>query len=74
MNKSDIVRSVYERLEGKVTLKDLDAVLDTTLDVMSDALARGEEIQLADFGTFSLADKTIKSVLTKATPKKKKKK
>jgi nucleoid DNA-binding protein len=73
MNKSDIVRSVYERLDRKVTLKDLDAVLDTMLNLMSEALARGEEIQLTDFGTFSLADKTIKSVLRKASPKTKKK-
>lgn len=70
MNKSDIVRTVYEKLHKKISMKDLDNVLNATLDVMSDALSKGEEIQLADFGTFSLADKTIKPMITSVKRKK----
>ena len=33
-------------------------------------LKKGEEVQLSDFGTFSVADKTIKSVLRKKVVKK----
>jgi nucleoid DNA-binding protein len=62
MNKSDIVRQVYERLDKKTSMKELDSIIDTLLDVMSDSLKRGEEVQLSDFGTFSIAQDTIKSI------------
>jgi nucleoid DNA-binding protein len=62
MNKSDIVRQVYERLDKKTSMKELDSIIDTLLDVMSESLKRGEEVQLSDFGTFSIAQDTIKSI------------
>ena len=70
MNKSDIVRTVYEKLDKKISMKDLDLVLNTTLDLMADALKKGEEVQLADFGTFSLANKTIKPMIKSVKKKK----
>lgn len=70
MNKSDIVRIIYEKLDRKIAMKDLDLILNTTLDVMADALEKGEEIQLADFGTFSLANKTIKPMIRSVKKKK----
>jgi nucleoid DNA-binding protein len=71
VTKDDLIRDLHERLGKKHTLKDLTLFVDETFAVISDGLKRGEEIQLADFGTFSLADKTMKSVLRPATPKKK---
>lgn len=62
MNKSDIVRQVYEKLNKKISMKELDSVIDAMLDVMSDALKNGEEVQLSDFGTFSFSKDTIKSI------------
>jgi nucleoid DNA-binding protein len=70
VTKDDLIRDLHERLGKKHTLKDLTTIVDATFDVVADGLGRGDEIQLADFGTFSLADKTIKSVI-KTTPKKK---
>lgn len=63
MNKNDLIRSVHEKLPNQ-TLKDLDKIVDAVFDSMSDALAKGEEVSLPSFGTFSLATQTIKSVKT----------
>ena len=65
MNKSELIREVHERTDKKLTLKELDLMVNTMLEIMSEKLKQGEEIQLADFGTFSLASKTIKSLKEK---------
>ena len=65
MNKTEIVHQVYEKLNKKIPKKDLDKILVSVLDVMSDVLKRGEEIELAEFGTFSIAKKTIKPIKVK---------
>ena len=62
MNKSELVREVYERMNKKIPMKDVDLMLDVMLRVMSEKLKSGEEVQLAEFGTFSLADRTIKPI------------
>lgn len=65
MNKSELIREVHERTNKKIALKDLDLMVNTMIEVMSEKLKQGEEIQLADFGTFSLASKSIKSLKEK---------
>ena len=65
MNKSELIREVHERTDKKLTLKELDLMVNTMLEIMSEKLKQGEEIQLADFGTFSLASKSIKSLKEK---------
>lgn len=68
-NKDDLIRDLYQKLGNKYTMKDLTVIVDEMLNLMSEKLKRGEEIQLADFGTFSVAEKTIKSVLRKRVAK-----
>lgn len=70
MNKIDIVHEVYRQLDKKISMKELDKVLDVILDAISDGLRRGEEIQLADFGTFSLTSKSIQPVVKSIKKKK----
>lgn len=70
MNKSDITRLVYEKLDKKHSMKELDVIIDSFLSVVSDALIKGDEVQLSDFGTFSLTQKSIQPVVK--TVKKKK--
>jgi nucleoid DNA-binding protein len=65
MNKTEIIREVHQRMGKKVTLKDIDSMFNSLIEIMSENLKKGEEIQLADFGTFSLAKKTIKSISEK---------
>lgn len=60
MNKSDLVRAVYEKMDQKITLKDIDQMVDVMLSIMSDRLKAGEEVQLADFGTFAQTKFAVK--------------
>jgi len=62
MNKSELVREMHERTGKKLSLKDLDLMVNSMIEIMSEKLKKGEEIQLADFGTFSVASKSIKSL------------
>ena len=62
MTKEDLIRTLAER-NPKITKKNIALIVDEFFAVVSEALERGEEVQLGDFGTFSLADKTMKSVL-----------
>ncbi len=70
MTKDDLIRELHKKLGKKHTMKDLTVIVDEMLNLMSEQLKKGEEIQLADFGTFSVAEKTIKSVLRKRVVKK----
>lgn len=65
MNKSELIREVHQRMDKKITLKDIDSMVNSLIEIMSEKLKQGEEIQLADFGTFSLAKKTIQSISEK---------
>lgn len=63
MNKTELIREVHERTGKKLSLKDLDLMVDVMLDVMSEKLKSGEEIQLDDFGTFGLSSSVLKSAV-----------
>lgn len=63
MNKTELIREVHERTGKKLSLKDLDLMVDVMLDVMSERLKSGEEIQLDDFGTFGLSSSVVKSAV-----------
>ncbi len=63
MNKEELIRAVHQQSNAKYTIKDLTEIFDAMIDVISDALSKGEEIQLSDFGTFSLEEKTLKSLI-----------
>ena len=65
MNKTEIVREIYDKSDKKVSLKELDKIINSLIEIMSERLKKGEEIQLADFGTFSVASKSIKSLKEK---------
>jgi len=63
MNKSELIREVHERTDKNITLKDLDLIVNTMIEIMSEKLKQGEEIQLSDFGTFSLPENVVKKTI-----------
>lgn len=67
MTKEDLIREIYEKTGKKYTLKDLAVIIDESLIVMQNALKNGEEVQLADFGTFSVAGKTLRPAIRHRT-------
>lgn len=60
MNKTEIVYQIHQELNKTFTLKNIDVVVDKFLDVISENLNKGEDIQLADFGTLSLSKFAVK--------------
>ncbi len=63
MNKSELIREVHERVGKKMTMKDIDLMVGVMLQVMSEKLKNGEEMQLDDFGTFALSSTVLKSAV-----------
>ncbi len=60
MNKADLVRAIHVKAGNKMTLKQIDSVVTEMLAIMGERLKAGEEIQLADFGTFALTKFAVK--------------
>ncbi|HZG87560.1 HU family DNA-binding protein [Paenibacillus sp.] len=50
MNKQDLINSISEK--SGLTKKDVEAVLNTFLGEVTEALSSGEKVQLIGFGTF----------------------
>ena len=63
MNKSELIREVHQRMDKKIALKDIDSTVDSLIEIMSEKLKQGEEIQLGDFGTFGLSSSVLKSAV-----------
>ena len=60
MTKSDLIREIHARSDNKFTLKDLDGLVETIFGVISERLGKGEEVQIANFGSFSLTRFAVK--------------
>lgn len=56
MTKADIVEGVYERLGG-FSKKEAASVVENIIEVMKDALFRGEKIKISSFGSFAIRAK-----------------
>jgi integration host factor subunit beta len=54
MTRSDLVAKLAERF-AQLTQRDTEFAVKTTLDAMSDALARGHRIEIRGFGSFAIS-------------------
>jgi DNA-binding protein HU-beta len=63
MNKTDIVRKIYENSDKKIPMKDLDLIVEKTFDLISEAIQQGKEVQISGFGSFSLPEKVTKPLI-----------
>jgi integration host factor subunit beta len=52
MIKSRLVEALSS--EAHISVKEASSIVDTILDTMSEALARGETIEIRGFGSFSI--------------------
>lgn len=50
MNKSELIEALAH--ERKIPLREAGAVMNTILDTMSNALAKGDNIEIRGFGSF----------------------
>lgn len=74
MNSQDIARIIYEQSDKKVSLKDINLILDKQSDVIKDALSKNESVEISGFGTITLSNKIVKPLIqlrNRVNPKKK---
>lgn len=55
MNKPELVAAIAEKTG--LTKKDAEQYLSATVEVISDALAKGEKVQLSGFGVFETRER-----------------
>ena len=58
MNKTELVSAMAEKAD--VTKKDAEKVLGACIDVVGDALKKGDKIQLVGFGTFETRERAAR--------------
>lgn len=59
MRKQELVAAIAEKTE--FTKKNAEILLDATLDSITEALAKGEKIQLIGFGTFEVKERAART-------------
>lgn len=55
MSKKELVNMIAEKIP-ELKKKDIKAVVDAVFESISDALAKGEKVQLIGFGTFEVRE------------------
>lgn len=66
MNKAELINAAAEK--AGLSKKDTEAVLNSIIEVISDALAEGDKVQLVGFGAFEVknrAERTGRNPKTK---------
>lgn len=58
MNKADLIQSVSDRTT--MTRKDVTMIVETMFEVISEALAEGEKVQLVGFGNFEIRERAAR--------------
>ena len=55
MNKTELIAAVAE--SAGLTKKDTERVVNAALDTITNALCKGEKVQISGFGTFEVKDR-----------------
>ena len=58
MNKSDLIAAIAAKTE--CTKKDAEATLNAFVDVVTEALVKGDKVQLVGFGTFETRERAAR--------------
>lgn len=58
MNKTELIALVAQ--EAEITKKDAEKTVKAVIDVISDALAKGEKVQIIGFGTFEVRERAAR--------------
>lgn len=56
MTKADLIEAVYERLGG-FSKREAADIVEATIDIIKETLARGEKVKISSFGCFSVRSK-----------------
>ena len=72
MNKEDLIQHLFlnQSDKKKVNKIKISEIVDKLFDKMSDELNNGKEVQISDFGTFSLTTKSLRPIVKYSMKKK----
>ena len=59
MNKTELIAQMCDQTE--LSKKDVEAVLNSFMDVVTRELSKGEKIQLIGFGTFEVSERAART-------------
>jgi len=59
MNKSELIADIAEK--SKLSKKDSDAAVNAIFETITTALAGGDKVQLAGFGTFEVRERSART-------------
>ena len=65
MNKTELVAAMAK--ETNLSKKDVEAVLKSFIDVVSEELKKGEKVQLVGFGTFEVSERAAREGINPRT-------
>ena len=65
MNKTKLIAEMVNQTE--FSKKDVEAVLNSFVDVVSSELSKGEKVQLVGFGTFEVAERSARTGINPST-------
>jgi DNA-binding protein HU-beta len=68
MNKGEFVKAMAEK--AGVTVKEANVAYDAFVDVVTDALKKGDKVQLIGFGTFEVRAKAAREGINPQTKQK----
>ncbi|MCL2697391.1 MAG: HU family DNA-binding protein [Oscillospiraceae bacterium] len=68
MTKADLITAVAQKAE--LTKKDADAALTAVIDSITEALKKGEKVQLVGFGSFEVRERAAREGVNPQTQKK----
>lgn len=60
MNRVELINEIVDKASVEVTKKQVDDVLKTFMNVVSNALVDGDKVQLVGFGTFETVHKAAR--------------
>ena len=65
MNKTELINAIAEN--ASLSKKDAGAALEGTIKAISDALAKGDDVAIMGFGTFSVKERAAREGRNPAT-------
>jgi nucleoid DNA-binding protein len=74
MNSQDIARQIYEQSDKKISLQDINHILDKHNSIIKDSLSKNEPVEISGLGTFTLSSNIVKPLIQlrkRVNPKKK---
>lgn len=60
MTKSELIARMAAQ-NPQLYMRDIEAIVDTVIDTMADALIRGDRIELRGFGAFSVKEREARA-------------